>query len=57
MGRLERPGGLPLGRPERKGGDSVNRELRRVLAGVSIATLVAGAGISGLGCAKRAQGS
>ncbi len=35
----------------------MNRELRRVLAGVSIATLVAGAGISGLGCAKRAQGS
>lgn len=49
--------GLPLERPERKGGEPVNKELRRILAGASIATLVAGAGIGGLGCAKRAHGS
>ncbi|MEW6489137.1 MAG: SbtA family thio(seleno)oxazole RiPP natural product precursor [Thermodesulfobacteriota bacterium] len=35
----------------------MNKELRRILAGASIATLVAGAGIAGLGCAKRAHGS
>jgi len=35
----------------------VNKELRKILAGASIATLVAGAGLVGVGCAKRAHGS
>lgn len=56
IGRADGPGarngrGLPLGRLRRKGGDAVNKELKRILTGVSVASLVAGAGAGLLGCA------
>ncbi len=33
------------------------QEIKRILAGLSVATLIAGATLSGVACAKRAHGS